>query len=88
LRIVSADFNLNNEEGRKLNLIQNELFKNDSIIDTVLRVSKNNPLVTDGIINIKETKFLGKRSFVSKYNKKTYLGKCSTCSEMCGVTLK
>ena len=24
---------------------------------------------------------------ISKFNKKTYLGKCSTCKEMCGVNL-
>jgi hypothetical protein len=87
LRIISCDFNLDNEHGRRLNLIQSELFKNDNIIDTVFRVSKNNPLVKDGIINVKQTKFLGKKCLVSKYNKKTYFGKCSTCAEMCGVTI-
>jgi hypothetical protein len=88
LRIVSCDFNLENEIGHKLYKIQLELFKNDSIIDTVLRVNKNNDLVKNGIIKVKQSKFLGKKALISKYNKKTYFGKCSTCKEMCGVTIK
>ena len=85
LRIVSADFNLENETGKRLSDIQHELFKNEDTLDTVLRVNKRNKLVTDGIINIKESKFLGKKATISKFNKKTYFGKCSTCIEMCGV---
>ena len=85
LRIVSADFNLDNVTGHALAKVQAELFKHSPTLDTVLRVSKNNKLVTDGIINIKPVKFLGKKQWASKLNKKTYLGKCSTCSEMCGV---
>lgn len=85
LRIVSADFNLDNETGHRLAKVQAELFKLTPTLDTVLRVSKNNKLVTDGIIKIKQTNFLGNKQYASKFNKKTYLGKCSTCSEMCGV---
>jgi hypothetical protein len=88
LRIVSADFNLDNETGHKLFKVQTDLFKQAPTLDTVLRVSKNNPLVTSGVINIKRVNFLGKKQWASKYNKKTYLGKCSTCSEMCGQSLK
>lgn len=87
LRIVSCDFNLDNIEGHKYFKIQSELFKNKDILDTVLRVNKNNPLVKDGIINVKKSKFLGKNAIISKFNKKTYLGKCSTCLEMCGVNI-
>ena len=87
LRIVSCDFNLNNNEGLRLSKIQHELFKNHPILDTVLRVNKNNEFVKSGIINVKKSKFLGKNAIISKYNKKTYFGKCSTCIEMCGVKL-
>lgn len=80
LRVVSADF-----KDAELAHTQEKLFKYDNVIDTVFRVSKHNPLVKDGIINIKQTKFLGKKCYVSKYNKKTYFGKCSTCIELCGV---
>lgn len=88
LRIVSCDFNLDNPIGHELYKVQLELFKNENSIDTVLRVARNNPFVKDGIINVKKSKFLGKNAIISKYNKKTYFGKCSSCTEMCGVNIK
>lgn len=88
LRIVSCDFNLENKIGHELYKIQSNLFNNDNIIDTVLRLNKNNKLITDGIVKIKKTKFLGKNAIISKFNKKTYFGKCSNCIEMCGVKIK
>lgn len=87
LRIVSADFNLQNEIGLKLSIIQHDLFKNEDTLDTVLRVNKNNKYVTDGIINIKQALFLGKKTNISKFDRKTYFGKCSSCHEMCGVKI-
>lgn len=87
LRIVSCDFNKLNSEGLKLSSLQETLFKNDAVIDTVLRVNKNNKLVKDGIINVTTSKFLGKKATISKYNKKTYFGKCESCKEMCGIKL-
>jgi len=53
LRVVSCDFNLNNIIGHKLYKIQLELFKNKNVLDTVLRVNKNNKLVKEVVINIK-----------------------------------
>jgi hypothetical protein len=88
LRIVSCDFNLSNELGNKLSIIQNELFKNDDIIDTILRLNKKNELIKNGIINVKESKFLGKKALISKFNRNTYFGKCQNCHEMCGVSIK
>lgn len=88
LRVVSCDFNLENETGRKLAAIQDDLFKNESALDTVFRPSKNNPFVTEGVINIKEAVFLGKKCIVSRRSRKTYLGKCSTCHQMCGATME
>lgn len=88
LRVVSADFNLNNETGHILAKRQTELFKNDNTLDTVLRVNKRNPLVKDGVINVATTDFLGKKALVSKYKLSTYFGKCSTCHEMCGLNIK
>jgi hypothetical protein len=87
LRIVSCDFNLDNAKGHKLAKVQNDLFLNDSVLDTVLRVNKRNELVKNGVINVKQSKFLGKKALISKYNKKTYFGKCSTCKEMCGLNI-
>lgn len=88
LRIISCNFNLNNEAGKRLAAIQNGLFKNGSTLDTVFRPSKNNKFVTDGIINVKEEVFNGKKQLASKFNRKTFMGKCSSCREMCGVNIK
>lgn len=87
LRIVSANFNLENTKGLVLSEIQEDLFKRAQTLDTVLRVNKHNPLVKDGVIKITESKFLGKKQYISKYNRKTYLGHCSKCKEMCGVNI-
>lgn len=87
LRIVSADFNLNNETGHRLAKVQAELFKNENTIDTILRLNKRNDLIKSGIINVSETTFLGKKSLVSRLNRRTYFGKCSTCHEMCGLNI-
>lgn len=88
LRIVSCDFNMENETGHRLAKIQSELFKNESIIDTVFRPNKRNQFLKDGVIKVTQSTFLGKKALVSKLNKSTYLGKCSTCHEMCGLNVK
>lgn len=87
LRIVSCDFNENSIEGKMLKEKQKFIFDNYKVLDTVFRVSKNNPIKINGIINTHETKFLNKKSIISKYNKKTYFGKCDNCLEMCGVNI-
>jgi len=88
LRIVSCDFNLENPIGHELAKVQGKLFENESTLDTVLRVNKRNELVTSGVINVQESSFLGKKALISKYNRSTYFGKCSTCHEMCGLRIK
>ncbi|HEX6171378.1 MAG TPA: hypothetical protein VFZ33_16940 [Chitinophagaceae bacterium] len=88
LRVVSCDFNIDNETGHNLHKIQAELFKHSNTLDTVFRPSKNNPFVTSGVINVKKEVFNGKKQLASKFNRKTYMGKCSTCSEMCGANFK
>lgn len=88
LRIVSCDFNNESDEGKRFAEIQRSIFNNYNCLDTVFRVSKSNRLVKEGVINTHRTKFLGKNCTVSKFNKKTYFGKCGTCLEMCGVTMK
>jgi len=85
LRIISCDFNIKNKLGKKLNIIQNELFDNTNILDTVLRVYKKNEYVLNGIINIEERKFLGKKCNFSIKNKNAYIGYCNKCPDMCGL---
>lgn len=87
LRVVSCDFNIHNKIGLQKSLIQEELFKKYKVLDTVFRVFKSNELVKKGIINISKTKFLGKECYVSKYNRNTFFGKCTSCLEMCGVNI-
>lgn len=87
LRVVSAKFNLDNKEGSRLSIIQNDLLKNDGVIDTVLRVNKNNPYLKKGIIFAEKSDFLGKNTLASKHKKTTYFGKCSTCYQMCGLNV-
>jgi len=87
LRIVSCDFNLQNETGKRLNDIQERLFENEYIIDTVLRVSSKNNLVLDGIINTEKVNFMDSKCLASLYNKNTHLGNCFECPEMCGLNI-
>jgi len=88
LRIVSCDFNLDNETGKEMAEIQDQLFKNEATLDTVFRPSRTNPLVRDGVINTTMGKFIGKTQLMSKTNRKTFLGKCGNCHEMCGLNTK
>lgn len=87
LRCVSFDFNVKNKKGSHYGLIQSWIFNNYDVLDTVFRCSKSNYLYKDGIINIKETKFLGDKCYVSKYNPKTYFGNCNNCIEKCGINM-
>lgn len=85
LRIVSADFNLSNPLGDHYHKLQNKIMKRYKCLDTVLRVRPKNPYVIEDLINISQGKFLGKNSYLSKANKRAYVGKCGTCKDMCGV---
>jgi len=87
LRCVSFDFNINNKKGAEFYLMQNWIFQRYEVLDTVFRCGKSNELYKNGIINIKETKFLGKKCFISKFNKKTFFGKCNNCIELCGIKM-
>lgn len=87
LRIVSCDFNKQNETGEKLGKIQDILFENDCTLDTIFRVQPSNKYVADSLINIEKTKFLGSSCYASIYNHTTFFGSCSMCDELCGLTL-
>ena len=88
LRIISCDFNIENEIGKRMKEVQNLLFKNEATIDTVFRPAKKNKFVVEGIVNAKKEMFNGRKQLASKHNRKIYMGKCSNCKEMCGVNLK
>ena len=87
LRIVSCDFNKENPEGFFRAVIQNELFKNEKVIDTVFRPNAKNPLIVNGVIKTEKVKFLKQKMLASMRNKETYFGRCETCPDMCGINL-
>jgi hypothetical protein len=87
LRIISCDFNMDNNEGSRRSKIQDSLFKKSPTIDTVFRPTKSNRFVQDEIINVTKVFFNSGKQLASKFNRKTYMGKCETCMEMCGVNL-
>jgi hypothetical protein len=88
LRVVTADFNEEHEQGFKMAEMQRKLIKNQYVIDTVFRPSSKNKFVVNGIINVKKMAFMNSTQLISKYNKKAYVGKCESCLEMCGLNLK
>jgi len=85
LRIVSCDFNTKNKEGAKRNKVQESLFKNEDIIDTVFRPYKNNKLVLNNVINVKKIRFLKSDVLASVYRPNPYLGYCGKCPDQCGI---
>lgn len=88
LRVISCDFNEQNNTGKQMAEIQRKLFKNDIVIDTIFRPSSKNKFVLDGVINVKKMGFMKSKVLVSKFNKKAFLGKCENCLEMCGLNIK
>lgn len=87
LRVVTCDFNNENEQGLKLAEIQRKLLKNDKVIDTVFRPSSKNYFLTNDIIKAKKMSFMKGKSLISKFNKKAFVGKCESCLEMCGLNI-
>ena len=85
LRVVTCEFNLENEIGRQKNDIQKTLIAENGFIDTVFRPSKNNPYLINGVIIARKMGFMNSKSLISKNNKKAYTGKCKNCLEMCGL---
>jgi hypothetical protein len=85
LRIVSCDFNTKNYEGCIRSDIQDKLFNNKNVIDTIFRPNLNNQLVKNKVIKIKKVKFLKSNVWASVFNKKSYFGDCANCPDMCGI---
>ena len=85
LRVVTCDFNLQDNLGIYLNGIQENLLKNDNIIDTIFRPSIGNDLVQEHTINVSRKQFLKSKALCSVKNKDTFFSYCSECKEMCGV---
>lgn len=87
LRVVSFDFNTTSKKGLEFSLLQNWIFNTYDVLDNIFRCSKSNYLHKSGIIKVKETKFLGDKCYVSKFNETTHFGLCKDCSVQCGLNL-
>lgn len=87
LRIISCDFNTNNKEGLQRSKIQESLFNNENIINTVFRPNAKNRLVVNKVINTTTVKFLRSNVLASVHDKSTYFGMCDKCPDMCGINL-
>lgn len=85
LRVVTCDFNEDNEIGKQMAETQRKLLKNKGFIDTVFRPSSKNDFVIKGVIKTKKMSFMKSKVLISKFNKKTFVGKCENCLEMCGL---
>jgi hypothetical protein len=85
LRVVSCDYNIETNEGKRMNDIQKQLLKNENIVDTVFRPSATNPLVLNKIIHTTKAKFMRNEMLASMHNKNAYLGFCDKCPDMCGL---
>ena len=85
LRVISCDFNQNNEKGAKLSKIQDALLSNENVIETVFRPTSKNKFVTDGVVNVAKHKFVRSVQLSSKRNDSIFMGKCAACKEKCGA---
>jgi hypothetical protein len=88
LRIVSCRFNTETEEGKRRAAIQDNLFLNENTINTVFRPSNTNSLVTKNIIYADRVDFLRSSVLASQFREDSYLGRCDTCPDMCGINVK
>jgi len=85
LRVVSCDFNTDTDEGSILAARQNELLRQDDVVDTVLRIGRSHPLAVSGVVRLREAPFLLSMTHASVFNEGAYLGFCDCCPELCGV---
>lgn len=84
-RIVSCDFNTDNDEGRARAAVQARLFTLTPTLDNPLRVPRTHDLVKRGVIRVRKVKDLATLRTISVVNPETYVGHCSACPDKCGL---
>ncbi len=85
-RIVSCDFNTENDEGRVMARVQARLFTLAPTLDNPLRVPRNHDLVQRGVIRVRRVQDLAAvRTISIAADSKTYVGHCSACPDKCGL---
>ena len=85
LRVVTCNFNLSSMLGIIYNDIQNDLLKNDSIVETALRIGINHELVKNNVVHLDARRFVNKKTTLTLRDNNIYLGKCQKCHDMCGL---
>lgn len=88
LRVVTCDFNTDNDNGKEKDKLQKELLAKENVIDTVFRPDKENMYIESGLIKAESVQFLGKKCLVSMWNKKNFFSYCNECPDMCGINFK
>lgn len=85
-RVVSCDFNEENEKGKRMAEVQARLMKYEHVIDNPLRIPASYELVKSGVIRIRKVQdLIAVRTISMPENSKTYVGHCNGCSELCGL---
>jgi hypothetical protein len=87
LRIVTAKFNRENEQGEFMDDVQKSLIAQCRYIDTAFRPTANNKYLRDGIISAKTENFGKGKMLVSKLNSDVFLGGCANCIDQCGARI-
>lgn len=87
LRVVTCDFNTDNERGRDMKKVQDKLLAYKRVIDNPLRAPKSHALVQSGIIRVGKHKDLNSEVYISMHDKNVFVGKCKDCPDMCGLNL-
>jgi hypothetical protein len=85
-RVVSAEFDVTNPEGERMNAIQDRLFALPFVIDNPLRVSRAHQLFVNGVIKLTVQKDLNSMRTISIAKADTYTGHCSSCLDKCGLS--
>ena len=87
-RVVSCDFNTDDAVGATMDRTQLRLFALRPMIDNPLRANSTHPLVEAGVIKLRKVKDLtSERSVSIAEDSQTYLGHCSSCTDLCGAGL-
>lgn len=84
-RIVSCDFNRDNDEGQRMADVQDRLFDLRPTLDNPLRVLRSHELVVRGVIRVRAVRDLATDRSMSVVNADTYVGHCAACPDKCGL---
>jgi hypothetical protein len=87
-RVVSCDFNADDPVGERMADVQRRLLALNPSIDNPLRIPATHYLVKSGLVRLRKVKDLTSIRTVSiSPESRTYLGHCSSCTDLCGAGL-